>query len=101
MGIDGNGGMPPIHLQHHVRGLSTHAGQAFQRRAVFGHFAAEVINQYPRGLHHVRGFGVVEADGLDVVFQRVFAQVQHLLGRCYLGEQGFGRGIDGNVGGLR
>jgi hypothetical protein len=55
-------------VQHHVGGLAAHARQGFQRFAVFRHFAAMQLDQHLAGRDHVLGLGLVQADGLDVVF---------------------------------
>ena len=67
VGINCDGGMPPIHLQDYVRRFSTHSGQAFERCAILWYFAPKIINQNPRRFHDVGGLGVIQTDGLDVL----------------------------------
>lgn len=39
-------------------------------------------------------------DGLDVLLERVFAEIDHLLGRLDVAEQGTGGLVDADIGGL-
>ena len=101
MRVDREGLLPEGGVEHHIGGLAPDPRQALERGAILGHFAAIVVDQHLRQRDDVLGLGVEQADRLDVLFQPLFAQLQHLLRRIDLGEQGAGRLVDADIGRLR
>ena len=101
MGVDGLRRLAPPHVQDDIRGLASDARKGLQRGARRGHFAAIVVDQNARHFHDVLGLVAIQADGLDVFDQPLFAQVQHLLRGVGDLEKGACGLVDACVGGLR
>ena len=53
--VHGHGGLAKGHVEHHVGGLASHAGQGFQLLARARHLAAVALDQDLAGLHQVFG----------------------------------------------
>ncbi len=93
--------LPPPHVQHHIGGLAPDTGQGLQRGAGIGNFAAIILDQNTAQLDDILGLLAEQADGLDMLGQTLFAQIQHLLRRVGDFEQ-FARGlVDTRIGRLR
>ena len=74
-------------VEDDIGGLAPDAGQRFEQVAVLRHLAAVAVDEDLRGGDDVLRLGVEQADGLDVLAQRLLAKVEHLLRRRHLGEQ--------------
>jgi hypothetical protein len=101
MGIDREGFLPEGGVEHDVGGLAADAGQGGQRVAILRHLAAEIAHQYFGQGDDILRLGVEQSDRLDVLLERILAQIDHLLRRFDLAEQGAGRLVDADIGGLR
>ena len=100
MGVHRHGRLAKSRVQHHVRRLSAHAGQGFQRVAAAGDDAVVLLHQHFTRLQQVFGFAVVQADGFDVTFQPVQTQRQNLTRRVRSGEEPPRRLVHAHIGGL-
>lgn len=101
MGIDGEGFLPERGVDHDIGGFAPDAGEGGQRVAILRHFSAEIADQYLRQGDDILRLAVEQADRLDMLLERVFAEIDHLLGRLDVAEQGTGRLVDADIGGLR
>lgn len=99
--VDREGLGPKGDVHHDIGGLATDTGQGFERVAVGGNLAAINVDQALRQGDHVLGLGVEQADRLDMLFQSVLAERNHLRGRFDLFEQPPRRLVDADIGGLR
>src|SRR5690606_28331158 len=66
----------------------------------FRNFAAVLGDEPFRERDHVPGFGIEQADGLNVLLEPIFPQFDHLLRGSHLGEQLARRLVDAYIGGL-
>ena len=96
--VDGEGFLPEGGIQNDIGGLAADAGQTLKRLAIFGHLAAEVIDQLLRQGDDVLRLGVEQADCLDVLFYALLAELDHFLGRIGDPEQFSGGEVDRNIG---
>ncbi len=101
MGVDREGLLPEPAIEHDIGSLAPHAGELHQRFARIGHLTAMFIDEDLAERDHVLGLGVEQADGLDVLLQAVFTEIEHLLRRLHLGEQRAGRLVHADIGRLR
>ena len=98
--IDREGFRSERAVHHHVGGLAPHPRQAGQHVAISRNLTTEIADQDFRQGDHVFRLGIEQADGLDVLFQPLFTQRDHLRrGRDGL-EQLAGRLVDADVSGL-
>ncbi len=100
MGVDRLGGVRPMHVQHHIRGLAAHAGQPLQGGAGIWYFAAILINQNLAQLHDILGFLPKQPDCFDVFNQSLKAQINHFLRGVYDLEQSPRGLVDAHIGSL-
>ncbi len=76
-------------------------GSDFDLGAGARHLAAEIGEQLLRQRDHVFRFGAIKTDGLDVIAQALFTEIEHLL-RCVGDLEQFTRGaVDPRIGRLR
>src|SRR5690625_375316 len=99
--VHGNGRFAEGGVEDHVGGLAADAGQRLQFLARARNLAAVVFDQDAAGGDDVFGLVVVQADGVDVALESVFAQVEDGPGGAGHREQ-LARGlVDADVGCLR
>ena len=79
MRVYGHGRFTKGHIQNHIRCLAAYAWEGFQFWTGTWHLSSMQIHQHPASLMQMPGFAAKETDGLDVVFQAMQTQVQHLL----------------------
>lgn len=88
-------------VKYDIGCFSANAGQGFERFSVVRHFAVVAFDELAAGGYHVRGFGAIKTDTVDVLDKAILAKVQNGLRRWCRGEE-FARGeIDALVGCLR
>jgi uncharacterized membrane protein len=100
MSINRAGFMAKHHIEDHIGGLSANAGQRFERFAALRHGTTMLAQQQFGQRHDIFGFGVEQADGLDMVDQFFKPQRQHLFRCLYFFEQASGRFVDALIGRL-
>lgn len=101
MRIDRKSFRPERSIHHHIGGLSPDPGKRLERIAVGRHLASMIADQIFRKRDHVLGLVVEQADGLDMLFQAIDAQRDHLRGCLDLGKQRPRRLVHPDIGGLR
>lgn len=101
MGVDGLRRMPPPHVQHHIGGLATNAGQRHEGGAGGRYLPIIEIDQHLAELDHVLGLVAIQPDGFDMLDQTRLAQRQHLLRRVGDFKQLFRGLIDAHIRRLR
>ena len=88
------------HGHDDIGGLATNTWKRDQFFARLRHLAAEIINQLLRQGNDILGLVAVKADGLDVIANRVFAKIEHLLRRIGSGKKRPCGLVDAGIGGL-
>lgn len=101
MGVDSLGRHMPPHVQHHIGGFAPHARQTFKSRTGRGHLTIIVIDQNLAQFDDILGLIAIEADGFDMLYQTLFAQIEHLLRRIGDFEQGIRGLVHALIGRLR
>ncbi len=84
--VDREGLVAESGVEHDIGGLAPDTGQSLQIGALLWHLAAIVVDQHLRQGDDVLGLGVEQADRLDMGFEPLLAQIEHLLRRIDLGE---------------
>ncbi len=87
MSVDGNGRDTERFVEDDIRGLATDPGQRFECITIRWYVAAMLIDEALGGADHILGLGIEEPDRLDVLLERHFAEIKHLLRRGDLFEQ--------------
>src|SRR6185312_2558080 len=98
VGVDGDLGLAEDDVENDVGGFAADAGERLERVAVGGDFAAVELDQHAAEADQVLGFGVVEADALEVGLHAFLAQRQDGYGGVGDGKELAGRGVDALVG---
>ena len=101
MGIDRLRRITPPHIQDNVSRLAPHARQRLQCCAGIGHLTIVVFHQNTAQFYDILGFLAEQADGLDVLNQALFTQIQHFLRRVSNLEQLSRDLVYPRIGGLR
>ena len=101
MRVDGDGVLPTRAVEPDIGGFAADAGQGLQLLTRVRNFAPEIIDQFLAEFDDVGGFGVKQADGLDVFFKSRLAEFEHFLRRIGGFEQGGGGLVDADIGRLR
>ncbi|MNE64745.1 hypothetical protein D3C80_1601720 [compost metagenome] len=101
MGVDGNCRPAKSGVEHHVRGFTPHAWQGFQCSPVFGDFASVLFQQDTTRLDDVLCLAVKQADGFDIGFHALDAQLKNGLWRVRDRIKFCRRFVDADVGRLR
>lgn len=100
VGIDGNSGFTKGRVQYDVRSFAADSGQGLQRRACAWHAAAMAVDQKPRRIENIHGFGVVKPDSFDVALKPVKSKSHYSLwGVRHLEQTGRGL-VDARIRGL-
>ena len=86
MRVDSKGFRPECSVHHDIGSLAPDPRQSLERVAVGRHFAIMFAHQYFRQGDYVLRLAVEQPDGLDMRFQSVFAQRDHLRRRFNLSE---------------
>src|SRR3569832_2403807 len=94
MGVDRYRRLAEGRVQYHIGGLAADARQGLQRLAIVRHLAAMPIDEDATGGDEVLRLVLVEIDGLDVILEPLFAELQHRS----RGVRGGGRGGGGRGG---
>ena len=101
VGIDGERLLAEGGVEHDVRGLPPDPGKRLQFLARARHLAAVPVHQRLAQRDDVPRLGVEQADRLDRVAQRAFAEIHHLLRFLDARKQRTASDIDARVGRLR
>ena len=94
MCIHGDGGLPERRIQHHIGSLASYTGQRLKRAALPRNASPVVPKQYGAGLDDVFGFGVVKANGADVLLKTRHAETVDRSGCSGNAKQRSGRPVD-------
>ena len=95
--IDGEGLLAKCSVQDDVRGLAANAGERLELVSRPGNFAAVVVDQRLAEQDDVLRLGIEQADRLDRVAERFFAELNHLLRSLDVLEQWLRRDVDAGV----
>ena len=101
VGVNREGLLAKGRVENDVRGLAADPGQRLQLLARARHFAAMPVDQPLAECDDVPRLGVEQADRLDRVAQRAFAEIHHLLRFLDARKQRTASDIDARVGRLR
>jgi len=101
MRVDRDRRLAEGHVQHHVRGLASNAGQRLQGRAVTRNLAAMLFDQDPAQRDQVLCLGAEKPDRADQLDHPLLAERQHLLRRVGEREERRRRLVDAGVRRLR
>ena len=82
MGVDGNRWMAKSDIQDDAGGFAADARQGFESLGGLRHFAGVQIHQHFASRNNVFGFGAVEPDALDVMFEAGYAERVYRLRRA-------------------
>jgi hypothetical protein len=99
--VDGEGFRPEVSVENNVGGLAADARKFTQYFTIPGDLGAEAVDQRLRERDHILGLGIEQTDRFDRVFERFFAQFDHLFGRFDAFEELARRDIDPGVRRLR
>src|SRR5687767_6568320 len=99
--VDGDHGLAERGVEHDIRRLAAHAGQALERLALFRHLAAVLFEQDPGQRNDVFRFHAIQTDGLDERLKPRHAELHHLVWRIRLSKEPLRRLVHRLVGGLR
>jgi hypothetical protein len=101
MRVDREGFLPERGVEDDVGSLATDAREGLQLVAGARHFTAVIVDQRLAERDDILGLGIEQADGLDGVAQRLFAEFDHLAGRLDAREQRTTGDVDADVSRLR
>ena len=79
--VDGNGGLTKGNVEDHVGRLAADTRQLHESLSVPGHGAGVLVDEHLTEFDDIPGFRIKEADGLDMVFDLGFAELDHFLWR--------------------
>ena len=75
MRIDGDGRPTEGGVKHHIGRFAPNAGQGFQGLTIFRDLAAMQIQQQAAGLDDIFGLAVIQADGLNMLFDTLNTEI--------------------------
>ena len=93
MGVDREGLLAKGGVKNDVGGLAAYARELLQFFPRAWNFASVIPDQRLRKRDHVFGFGVEQANGLDLLAQRFLPKLDHLFRGLDPGEQWTGRDV--------
>src|SRR3569832_2235759 len=101
MGVDRYRRLAEGRVQYHIGGLAADARQGLQRLAIVRHLAAMPFDEDATGGDEVLRLVLVQIDGLDIILEPLFAELQYRRRGVRDLEQFFRGLVDPFVGGLR
>lgn len=101
MGVHRHRVFTESHVEHDIGCLAAGTGQRLEFGARARYDATEIADQLFRQRNDVLGLGAIKTDGLDVVTNRLLAEIDHLLRRIGDGEQCARRLVDAGIRRLR
>ena len=98
MGVNRDGGFAKCGIEYDIGGFAPHARECLQRFSLSRHFSVVLVEQDAASLDDIGCLGVEQANGANVIAQRVLAHVENGLWRIGHGVQAPGRPVHADVG---